>query len=93
MKKIPCSYDLCGIRRTHWEKPDQLRGTPVLVEVPDDYTGRVYCSIECAAYAGEFKRNVFAEKAMSLKTKDKQLSNPLTKTDFHGIIVHTHTQF
>lgn len=49
MKKIPCANATCGERRIHHERPDEPRGTQ-MVQVADDYEGRVYCSIECYCY-------------------------------------------
>ena len=49
-----CSYDKCGDRRVHWERPFTPRG-PQKIMVPDDYTGtRQYCSFECAIYDGAY---------------------------------------
>ena len=53
MKK-PCAYTQCGKYRSHWERPDEERGTQY-IEVPDDYEGLVYCSITCAVLAGVLK--------------------------------------
>lgn len=52
MKSVPCTYKDCGLRRMHYET-EQLRGTQ-LVDVPDDFVGVRYCSIECAVYDGYF---------------------------------------
>jgi hypothetical protein len=51
MKAVPCSYADCGKRRIHWCEPETERGTQT-VNVPIDYHGPAYCSIECACYAG-----------------------------------------
>jgi hypothetical protein len=67
-KMVPCGYVDCGARRKHWEDPFTPRGKQ-MVEVPEDHTGPVYCSIECACYAG----------AMSVNVRDKKLCN-----DFPG---------
>lgn len=56
MKQIPCSYHACGERRVHYEHPDVPRG-PQTVEVLDDFIGKAYCSIECAAYDGHFSKD------------------------------------
>ena len=49
MRQIPCSCPTCGDRRTHYENPEP-RGKPVMIEVPDDFQGFAYCSIECKCY-------------------------------------------
>jgi hypothetical protein len=49
MKKIPCSYDGCSNRRIHHERPDEMRPHR-MIEVPDDFEGNAYCSIECQMY-------------------------------------------
>ena len=51
MKRIPCSYEFCGARRPHWMNPDEERGNN-LVEVPDDFSEKAYCSLTCAMMAG-----------------------------------------
>lgn len=61
MKKIPCSYDKCSDRRAHWCAP-HINRPHQMIEVPDDHTGPMYCSFECAAYAGAFKMNNREEK-------------------------------
>ncbi len=53
MKKILCGYDKCWTRRPHHERPDETREHR-LCEVAEDYTGKAFCSIECACYAGYF---------------------------------------
>jgi len=54
MKKVPCSYPKCGEYRVHYERPDEARGTQ-MIEVPDDHTGKAYCSITCACLDGAMK--------------------------------------
>lgn len=49
MKKVPCSYVDCGSRRKHWEDPEP-RGYRRMIEVPEDFNGPAYCSIECQVY-------------------------------------------
>jgi hypothetical protein len=50
MKKLPCSKVECA-EQERWAtgKP---RGVQY-VEVSDDYTGKVYCSITCAVLSGD----------------------------------------
>jgi hypothetical protein len=55
--KLPCTYVDCGMRRRHFEDPFTLRGTQN-VEVPDDWSGPVYCSIECAVMDGAMSVNI-----------------------------------
>ena len=53
MKKVPCSYKDCGIRRSHFTLPDEPRGTQ-MVSVSDEYDGgEVFCSFTCAIMAGK----------------------------------------
>jgi hypothetical protein len=54
MKKVPCSYEKCGKIRPHFESSEESRPTQ-WIEVPDDFAGRAYCSVECAAYAKALK--------------------------------------
>lgn len=56
MKQIECSGPYCPQRRIHYEDPFTPRG-PQFIEVPDDYEGKAYCSIECAMYDGCFKKD------------------------------------
>ena len=49
MKNIPCSGPGCEQVAANYET-DRPRGV-ILIEVPDDYQGKAYCSIECRAYA------------------------------------------
>jgi hypothetical protein len=49
MKKVPCSGPGCSDRRRHYES-DEPRGT-IYVEVPDEYDGPAFCSIECWNYS------------------------------------------
>lgn len=49
MKKVPCNGPGCETRRIHYESPETPRGI-VLVEVPDEYEGNAFCSIECYSY-------------------------------------------
>jgi hypothetical protein len=48
--KRPCDGPGCSNRRIHHERPDEPRGV-VMVEVPESYTGKAYCSLECYCYA------------------------------------------
>lgn len=59
MKKVPCANKDCSERRLHWCYPDKNRPHQ-MVEVPDDYEGKAYCSLTCQA-AGE-KINVWTGK-------------------------------
>lgn len=53
MKKVPCSYKDCGMRRSHFTLPDEPRGTQ-MVSVSDEYDGgEVFCSFTCAIMAGK----------------------------------------
>jgi hypothetical protein len=54
MKYLPCAGPGCASRRLHYEKPDTPRGSQ-WVEVPDEYEGNAFCSIECWSY---FKESV-----------------------------------
>lgn len=54
MKKIQCLSPGCETKRRHYED-DSPRG-PQFVTVEDDYNGPVYCSLECAMYAGKLKK-------------------------------------
>lgn len=54
MKIVECSYAECGGRRRHHEEPYEPRGVRH-IEVPDDHMGPMFCSLECAAYAGMLK--------------------------------------
>jgi hypothetical protein len=49
MIKRECDGPGCGDRRVHWERPYNPRGA-IMVEVPEDYQGKVFCSIECQVY-------------------------------------------
>jgi hypothetical protein len=51
MKRVYCSYEKCGVRRRHFEEPFTERGTQT-ISVPDDHKGPMFCSFECAIYAG-----------------------------------------
>ena len=51
MKKVPCKYKDCGLRRRHWCDPYTDRGTQH-VEVPVEQDSSVYCSMECAILDG-----------------------------------------
>ena len=53
MKKLPCNYKDCGLRRKHWCEPNVPRGTQY-VEVKDNYNGPVYCSFEYAILDGAY---------------------------------------
>lgn len=46
MKKVPCTYSKCGLRRVHYTKPDIQRGAQY-IEVPEDFQGQAFCSITC----------------------------------------------
>ena len=52
MKKVPCSYHKCADHRVHFEKPDIPRGIQY-IEVPDNFTGRAYCSVTCLMMDGQ----------------------------------------
>lgn len=53
MKKIPCSNPVCENRRPHHESEEDTRPHR-MVEVPDDYTGKSFCSLSCAILAGYY---------------------------------------
>ena len=53
MKQIPCGNPDCGERRINWDNQDEKRGTR-MIEVPDDFVGKTFCSITCACVAGYF---------------------------------------
>jgi hypothetical protein len=53
MKKIPCGNPECCKRRIHHERQDEMREQQI-VEVPDDYNGKSFCSITCACMAGYY---------------------------------------
>lgn len=53
MKKVKCSYTGCSDRRPHWQRPEETREHRT-IEVEDNHEGKMYCSIECACYAGDF---------------------------------------
>ena len=53
MKKIPCGNPTCNLRREHFTRQDEMRQHK-MVEVPDDYEGKSFCSITCACIAGYF---------------------------------------
>lgn len=48
-KKVKCEGPGCEMRRQHHEN-DSPRG-PQMLEVPEGFTGKCYCSIECYEYA------------------------------------------
>ena len=50
MKKVPCSFYGCSGRRVHNEQP-YVQRDHVMVEVPDDFRGKAFCSFECQAYS------------------------------------------
>jgi len=49
LKKVKCSYPNCYERRIHFQKPFTNRPHQT-VDVPEDYEGNAYCSIECMMY-------------------------------------------
>ena len=49
-KIVECSYESCGDRRIHWERPHEPRGQ-VKFEVPIAQPPPYFCSIECWCYA------------------------------------------
>lgn len=53
MKKVKCSNKTCGDRRPHFESMKDTR-PHVMIEVADDHEGEMFCSIECACYAGAY---------------------------------------
>ena len=55
-KRVYCSYKGCSDRRLHHDGPDKNRPHQV-IDVPIDTTGPCYCSIECAAYDGYFRKD------------------------------------
>jgi hypothetical protein len=50
---IACPAPGCAEYRRHHEDPDTPRG-PQMVEMPDDLSHPVFCSLTCAAYAGYY---------------------------------------
>lgn len=52
-KKIPCGNPECCMRRIHHERQDEMRPQQ-MVEVPEDYMGKSFCSITCACIAGYY---------------------------------------
>ncbi len=52
-KKVSCSNPNCCERRIHYEYQDDMR-THRMVEVPEDYNGKSFCSITCACIAGYY---------------------------------------
>jgi hypothetical protein len=61
MKIVSCSYINCGLRRPHWTRPDEYRGSN-LIETEDNFEGEIYCSFTCAILAGK----------MSVKVREEQ---------------------
>lgn len=59
MTKVHCANINCLQRRVHYEQPDVMRGQQ-MIEVPDGFTGKAYCSLTCQA-EGE-KINVWTGK-------------------------------
>jgi hypothetical protein len=59
MKKVPCACKTCCNRRSHHESDGDGRPQQT-VEVPDNFIGKAYCSIECMLYdehdEGEVKK-------------------------------------
>ena len=53
MKKIPCGNPSCDQRRIHHEYQD-IKRPHRMIEVPDDFVGKTFCSITCACIAGYF---------------------------------------
>ena len=51
MKMVYCSYEHCGTRRLSWSSPYTPRGTQK-IQVADEHKGPMFCSFECAIYAG-----------------------------------------
>lgn len=51
LKKVPCSYKDCGMRRVHHERPDTPRGVQ-MVTVGEKHEGPAYCSLTCALLDG-----------------------------------------
>ena len=77
-KQVQCNYSGCGDRRSNYENPEP-RGKPLMVEVPDDHDGPVYCSFECAIYDGAYsaKTGWIDRKGGRLgKAKDARVSGP-----------------
>lgn len=52
MKKIPCSYEKCNLRRPHFTRQDEERPHQ-MIEVDDDFEGEIYCSLTCMMLAGK----------------------------------------
>jgi hypothetical protein len=52
-KFVACQGPGCSGRRAHFARPDTPRNVR-MIEVPQDFSGRAFCSIECACYAGAY---------------------------------------
>ena len=51
MRKVPCNFYGCSGRRNHHESDSPESGRPHrTVEIPDDFRGKVFCSLECQMY-------------------------------------------
>lgn len=83
--RVECSYEGCGERRIHHERPDEPRGK-VLVEVPDGHDDETYCSITCAAMDGYFDRE---KKAMEKALAEEYQRGPLCAACGHLPRQHT----
>ena len=55
MKKVLCSNPSCAGRRAHYERPEVNRRHQ-MVEVPETFEGRAFCSIECRVYYEGYQR-------------------------------------
>lgn len=57
MKTVPCSApSACKTRTVRGDDGEvECVGVRRAVEVPDDFEGQAFCSLECAAYAGVLK--------------------------------------
>ena len=62
MKKIPCFYEGCDQRRSHFTIQDEYRPRQ-MVEVKDGYDGSpVYCSFTCAILDGKMSVKNYKHK-------------------------------
>ena len=62
MKRVKCPAPGCAGKRIHHERPDTPRG-PQYNDVPDDYYGLTFCSLECQMYwNGTNKKKIWKRK-------------------------------
>ena len=66
MKRQPCAYKDCGLRRPHYMLQDEIRGQQE-VEVDDDHVGPVYCSMTCMMLDGKLRAWVDPQEPEDVK--------------------------